>query len=122
MQLEKIASHPGQADGLGFISTKEALNLNFTLTAGPEPGNADDDDGEAGTSTQHRRQQQELAGTAAQPFRPSDKERALKYFVEQGWLAKTPNQDTCYSLGPRSFLELGTMLAEMDLESGPKAA
>jgi hypothetical protein len=46
----------------------------------------------------------------------------LKYFAEQGWLAKTPNQETCYSLGPRSFLELGTMLAEMDLEPGPKAA
>ncbi|KAH7617156.1 hypothetical protein Ndes2526B_g07748 [Nannochloris sp. 'desiccata'] len=121
--LEKIAGHPGQLDGplssngLGFISTKDALNLNFTLAAAPEP---DANDGEAGPSTQ--RQQQVLAGAAAQPFRPSDKDRALKYFVEQGWLAKTPNQETCYSLGPRSFLELGTMLAEMDLEPGPKAA
>jgi len=69
-----------------------------------------------------RQQQQELAGSAAQAFKLSDKDRALRYFVEHGWLAITPNQQNSYSLGPRSFLELGTMLTEMDLEPGPKAA
>ena len=34
----------------------------------------------------------------------------------------TPGEESCYSLGPRAYLELGQMLVDMDMQPGPKEA
>ena len=123
IQLERIAEHPGSsaagASGLGWITTREALNLDVTMTAEAPPPQTQGDGDEAGPS---RPTSVQITGAAAQPFRLTDREAALAAFVADGWLAFTPDQASAYSLGPRSFLELGDMLSAMDLQPVPRAA
>ena len=45
----------------------------------------------------------------------AEKEETLKQLVAEGWLAKTPDRLGCYSIGVRSFLELGKYLTDLDL-------
>ena len=45
----------------------------------------------------------------------AEKEDTLKQLVAEGWLARTPDRPGCYSIGVRTFLELGQYLTELDL-------
>lgn len=45
----------------------------------------------------------------------AEKEDTMKQLVGEGWLAKTPDRPGCYSIGVRTFLELGQYLTELDL-------
>lgn len=45
----------------------------------------------------------------------AEKQDTLKQLVDEGWLAKTPDQAGAFSIGVRSFLELGSYLASFDL-------
>ena len=45
----------------------------------------------------------------------AEKEETLKQLVAEGWLAKTPDRVGCYSIGVRTFLELGQYLTDLDL-------
>lgn len=45
----------------------------------------------------------------------SEKQDTIKQLMEEGWLAKTPDQAGAVSIGVRSFLELGSFLAALDV-------
>lgn len=45
----------------------------------------------------------------------AEKEDTLKQLLAEGWIAQTPDRPGCYSVGVRTFLELGQYLTELDL-------
>ena len=45
----------------------------------------------------------------------AEKEDTLKQLLAEGWIARTPDRPGCYSVGVRTFLELGQYLTELDL-------
>lgn len=115
--MEKIVSHQDPAPSnpstpnLGLITLTDALSLDPSLPPAPTPTPTP----ETTTGTPS-----ELLTYAPLSFRLSEKEHALELFVEDGWLAPTPNVPRAYSLGPRSFLELAHMLHDdADMAPGP---
>ena len=51
----------------------------------------------------------------------AEKEETVKQLVAEGWLAQTPNKPGCYSIGVRTFLELGQYLTELDLPESTRS-
>ena len=45
----------------------------------------------------------------------AEKQDTLKQLVTEGWLAQTPDRPGCFSIGVRTFLELGQYLTDLDL-------
>ena len=45
----------------------------------------------------------------------AEKEETVKQLLTEGWIARTPDRPGCYSVGVRSFLELGQYLTDLDL-------
>ena len=45
----------------------------------------------------------------------AEKEETVKQLLTEGWIARTPDRPGCYSMGVRSFLELGQYLTDLDL-------
>ncbi|KAL3160527.1 hypothetical protein ABBQ32_010831 [Trebouxia sp. C0010 RCD-2024] len=56
-----------------------------------------------------------LVQAASTRLSHAEKEDTLKQLVSEGWLAKTPERAGCYSIGVRTFLELGQYLTDLDL-------
>lgn len=97
-------------EGLNKLTEREALMLAAPVTVpAADSGGADG----AGPSTAAG------AGTLP-PLRNVDKEEALDVFVTDGWLGRHPDQGYC--LGPRSLLELGPMILEMDVPDATRQA
>lgn len=51
----------------------------------------------------------------------AEKQDTLRQLVDEGWLAKTPDQPGAFSIGVRSFLELGSYLTSLDLPERTQA-
>lgn len=100
--LERIAEDAGSpTTGLGSVSNSEAWTIPIAFGGGEEG----------------------LSASTGQPtFHLTDREVALDLFVKDGWLASSSDDANAYCLGPRSFLELGPMLANVELQPLAKAA
>ncbi len=45
----------------------------------------------------------------------AEKEETLKQLLTEGWITQTPDRAGCYSVGVRTFLELGQYLTDLVL-------
>ncbi|KAI8475848.1 MAG: Nse1 non-SMC component of SMC5-6 complex-domain-containing protein [Monoraphidium minutum] len=111
--IEEIARDPRAEDGVGALSSIELLNLAIQ----PQNDTQQQDAGAGGA-----------AGASSQPagaapkMAKAAKEGALRKFVADGWLKHGLGAGQ-YSLGVRTFLELGPQLLELpDLPAATRDA
>lgn len=102
--LERMATSATAEGGLGYLASREALNLRVDAPAGRAGG---EEDPEAAAL---RQQAEEIGKLSLR-----ERETALAQLSADGWLAHMRGKPGCYTLGPRSFLELGRYILALDL-------
>ncbi|KAI7839617.1 hypothetical protein COHA_006617 [Chlorella ohadii] len=101
--LETIATSASAEQGLGYVNTRDALNISLAAAAAATQG----EDEEAVALRQQAEEIRKLG--------MKERETALGQLTMDGWLAHMPGKAGCYTLGPRSFLELGQYICGLDL-------
>jgi len=97
--LEHIATADNSSDGKPFVRSTDAINVSMSQA----------------TMTQLSQLESSSQTAASLHLTLAKKQDTLKQLVDEGWLAKTPDQAGAYSIGVRSFLELSSYLANLDL-------
>lgn len=104
--LERIATSATAEAGLGYLSSRQALNLSLRAELPVTQAGAEEDADLAAM----RQQAEEVSKLGLK-----ERETALAQLSADGWLAHMPGKPGCYTLGPRSFLELGRYILALDL-------
>lgn len=91
--LDGLSMNEDVSDTLGYITEQDAFYVPVMMAT----------EGDAGEDTQEA--QMSLA----------ERKKALDAFVADGWLSQHPQEDSCYCYGPRTVLELGSVLLKKDL-------
>ena len=94
--LDGMSSNEDVSDSLGHITEQDAFYIPIFMAK----------DGQAGENTQE---------VAEAVMNLTERKKALDAFVADGWMGKHPQEDSCYCFGPRTVLELGSMLLKRDL-------
>ncbi|KAL4858862.1 hypothetical protein ACK3TF_001247 [Chlorella vulgaris] len=95
--LDQVVAAATAEQGLGFLTSQQALYVRVGTGASTQAGE------EAAAATQ---QQAEEVGKLSL----RDREAVLAQLTTDGWLAHVSDRAGCYTLGPRSFLELSQAL------------
>ncbi|PRW44587.1 non-structural maintenance of chromosomes element 1-like protein [Chlorella sorokiniana] len=108
--LEQIATSGTAEQGLGYVSTRDALNISLAAAAAATQG----EDEEAVALRQQAEEIRKLG--------MKEREAVLGELTMDGWLAHMPGKAGCYTLGPRTFLELGQYICGLDLPPAAEQA
>lgn len=94
--LDGMCSNEDVSDSLGYITEQDAFYIPVMMSK----------EGEAGDGTQE---------VTEATMSLSERKKALDAFVADSWVAPHPREDSVYCFGPRTVLELGSMLLKRDL-------
>ncbi|DBA98006.1 TPA: hypothetical protein ACH3X3_012841 [Trebouxia sp. C0006] len=97
--IDAIAMSDNSDDGKPWVRSTDAVNLNLTQSSFTQASQAEPSSSQAPNMR----------------LTHAEKEETLKQLVTEGWIARTPDRPGCYSVGVRTFLELGQYLTDVDL-------
>ncbi|DBA82464.1 TPA: hypothetical protein ACH3X2_000696 [Trebouxia sp. C0005] len=98
-EIDAIATNDNSDDGTPWVRSTDAVNLNLTQSSFTQASQAEPSSSQAPNMR----------------LTHAEKEDTLKQLVTEGWIARTPDRPGCYSMGVRTFLELGQYLTDLDL-------
>lgn len=98
--LDQMVASSAADQGLGYLTSQQALYIQISPDAATQA-----EEEEAAAVRQQADEVRKLS--------MKERETVLAQLATDGWLAHMPSRAGCYTLGPRSFLELAQALEGM---------